>query len=116
MSVALFLCIICIQTCFIVNPVVEEEDKKMTGENGEEVVVPMNMSMPNPNGVEFDNLYLDMNGIVNSILRKMFKTYTFLGPPVHTPRGQGTLVYSQVRELRQRYHIICSLLQRLKKQ
>jgi len=46
--------------------VIEEEDKKMADENGEETAVPMNMSMPNPNGIEFDNLYLDMNGIVNS--------------------------------------------------
>ncbi|KDR79203.1 hypothetical protein GALMADRAFT_154170 [Galerina marginata CBS 339.88] len=44
-------------------PVAEEEDTKIPGENGETITVPINMASANPNGMEFDNLYLDMNGI-----------------------------------------------------
>lgn len=47
-----------------VSKVVEEEETKVEDENGDDVAVPINMSGPNPNGVELDNLYLDMNGIV----------------------------------------------------
>ena len=44
----------------IISQVVEE--KPTTVDNHE---IPINMAAKNPNGVEIDNLYLDMNGIVH---------------------------------------------------
>jgi 5'-3' exoribonuclease 2 len=49
-----------VQVC----PVVEEEGVQVNDENGNSISIPVDISSPNPNGTEFDNLYLDMNGIV----------------------------------------------------
>ncbi|KAK0093039.1 hypothetical protein PV326_014447 [Microctonus aethiopoides] len=43
--------------------IVEAIEQKSINADG--VQVPINSADPNPNGVEFDNLYLDMNGIIH---------------------------------------------------
>jgi 5'-3' exonuclease len=58
---------ICSVVFYKVYPVVEDDEIEVPDENDHKIKVPVNMTSANPNGTEFDNLYLDMNGIVSHL-------------------------------------------------
>ena len=49
----------------IISPVIEERPHEVENPDGTKTSVPVDATKPNPNNEEFDNLYLDMNGIVH---------------------------------------------------
>lgn len=76
-----------------VMPVIEEEEVKVPDAAGDEIAIPVDISGPNPNNVEFDNLYLDMNGIVSTLPHFLsVLSDSGLGTSMYAPRGQGELL------------------------
>lgn len=73
---------------------------------GDTISIPVNMSNPNPNGVEFDNLYLDMNGIVrdNEHYKLLLVDNAQVHPCTH-PEGKVT-IFKREREREINAHIL----------
>ena len=72
----------------IIQSVEEDEPARIPGRDGELVEVPVDISRPNPNGEEFDCLYLDMNGIVHPCTHPEGK------PPPQTEEEMMTEVFA----------------------
>ena len=70
----------------------------MEDEDGNDVVVPVNMGGPNPNEVEFDNLYLDMNGIVRcTVSHRVALTHRVQVHPCTHPEGKVSGITKPLR-------------------
>jgi hypothetical protein len=77
-------------TPFTVTHVAEDKAQNIIDADGNEFLLPVDITTPNPNGFEMDNLYLDMNGIVRfkpTILR-IPGLFQSLGTPMYSPRGK----------------------------